>query len=303
MTRPWQAERSLGVEEIRRLLRWRFPEIEAATITDLGAGWDNAAVLVDGRWVFRFPRREAALVCLSAEMRVLPGLVGRLPLAIPQLTFVHQGDERHPWPFVGYALLAGRTACAAALDAGARERAAAPLGEFLARLHAIGVEEGAGLGALPDACRRLEVEALLESACQRLHRLATRGLIGQTDALMAALTSARGCTPQVSGLVHGDLYVRHLIVDEASGLSGIIDWGDVHLNDPAQDLGIAWGFLPPSARTVFRDHYGAISDSTWRLARFRAILAHAIMVEYAADIQDAALLREAQLALSHAGLD
>ena len=45
----------------------------------------------------------------------------------------------------------------------------------------------------------------------------------------------------------GDLYVRHLLLNELCELTGVIDWGDVHLGDPAVDLMIAYSFLPLSA--------------------------------------------------------
>ena len=36
--------------------------------------------------------------------------------------------------------------------------------------------------------------------------------------------------------VHGDLYSRHLLVDDAGRPCGVIDWGDCHVGDPAVDL-------------------------------------------------------------------
>ena len=47
----------------------------------MGAGWDNTAYLVNGEWVFRFPRRTIAVPLLEAEGRVLPKLAPRLPLS------------------------------------------------------------------------------------------------------------------------------------------------------------------------------------------------------------------------------
>ena len=48
------------------------------TLRPLGAGWDNTVFLVNESFVFRFPRREIAVACMEAEIRVLPGLVGGL---------------------------------------------------------------------------------------------------------------------------------------------------------------------------------------------------------------------------------
>jgi aminoglycoside phosphotransferase (APT) family kinase protein len=39
-----------------------------------------------------------------------------------------------------------------------------------------------------------------------------------------------------TGLAHGDLHVRHLLVDEAGALAGVIDWGEVCRGHPASEL-------------------------------------------------------------------
>jgi aminoglycoside phosphotransferase (APT) family kinase protein len=40
-------------------------------------------------------------------------------------------------------------------------------------------------------------------------------------------------------LCHGDLHVRHLLVDGDGSAAGVIDWGDLCLADAAVDLSIA----------------------------------------------------------------
>jgi aminoglycoside phosphotransferase (APT) family kinase protein len=100
--------------------------------------------------------------------------------------------------------------------------------------------------------------------------------------------------------VHGDLYARHLIVDEAAVLTGVFDWGDVHVGDPALDLSIAFSFLPPAARCVFRQAYGDIDEATWERARFRALHYGTILVEYGANSADPAIKALGEYALRYA---
>ena len=68
-----------------------------------------------------------------------------------------------------------------------------------------------------------------------------------------------------------DLYARHLLVDDDGGLASVIDWGDVHLGDRAVDLAIAHTFLPPVVHEAFRNAYGPVDDTTWSIARLRAL--------------------------------
>lgn len=94
-----------------------------------------------------------------------------------------------------------------------------------------------------------------------------------------------------------------LLLDYPLHLTGIIDWGDVHLGDPALDLSLACSFLPPEAHAAFRAAYGPIDDATWRRARFRAIHYGALLAEYGHATASPTLARlgsEAlQLALTH----
>jgi aminoglycoside phosphotransferase (APT) family kinase protein len=99
-------------------------------------------------------------------------------------------------------------------------------------------------------------------------------------------------------LAHGDLYARHLLVDLEGQLAGVIDWGDVHIGDPAVDLSIAHSFLPPSAHPGFLDAYGAVAAPAWSVARLRALWHTSMVLLYAADCGDADLLREGLRAMS-----
>ncbi|MCB9539020.1 MAG: phosphotransferase [Myxococcales bacterium] len=119
------------------------------------------------------------------------------------------------------------------------------------------------------------------------------------DAAHAALpwaAEAAGAARRV--VVHGDLYARHVVV-EAGRLVGFIDWGDVHLGDPALDLSIAHALLPPDAHGAFRVAYGDVDRATWARARFRAAHYVSALLHYGWDVDDADLVAEAQVALRH----
>jgi aminoglycoside phosphotransferase (APT) family kinase protein len=99
---------------------------------------------------------------------------------------------------------------------------------------------------------------------------------------------------------HGDLYARHVLIDDHRRVCGIIDWGDMHVGDPALDLSIAHSFLPPSAHEAFRAAYGPIDDATWSRARYRAIFIGATLAHYGRQIGDAAIGDAGRVALRHA---
>jgi aminoglycoside phosphotransferase (APT) family kinase protein len=302
MDRPWHAEQQVDLELARALIEGQFPALAGATIEPYGEGWDNVAYLVGGEIVFRFPRRPIAVPLIETEVRVLSALAARLPLPVPRPTWVGAPALDYPWPFAGYRRLAGQTACRAGLTRAARARAAAPLAAFLRALHDIGPGEAAALGAGGDTLARTDVFRRVPETHDRLARVRALGALDPAARWAEAIIdeALAGATAAFDGtaLVHGDLYARHLLVDEGGAPCGVIDWGDVHLGNPGLDLSLAYAFLPPEGRARFFEVYGAIPPALARLARFRALFSLAAIIVYGDDVGDEALVREGRAGLA-----
>lgn len=111
MRQPWDPEIQVTPEIAAAAIERQFPALRPARPEPLGSGWDNAAFLVNGRYVFRFPRRHIAVPLIRAEMRYLPLLAPRLPVAVPMPRFAGAPDSGFPYPFAGYERLLGTPAC------------------------------------------------------------------------------------------------------------------------------------------------------------------------------------------------
>jgi aminoglycoside phosphotransferase (APT) family kinase protein len=298
----WTPEEVVSPERAAELIGAQFPELAPVRVSPLGAGWDNTAYRVNDSHVFRFPRREIAVALLETEARVLPAIAGRLPLPIPQPTLVGRPTEAFGWPFTGYPFLEGRTACRLGLDEAQRAAVAEPLGHFLAALHGLPVDEMVALGVSGDSIGRLDLSTRVPRALEVLGRLPPASLGCDAAAvrrLIEASAAIRAPTARV--LAHGDLYVRHLLIDEQGQLCGIIDWGDLHVGNPAVDLAVAHGFLPPAARSAFLRAYGRrVPAPTWWLARFRAIFSALCILDYGRQTGEADLEREGRISLANA---
>jgi aminoglycoside phosphotransferase (APT) family kinase protein len=294
---PWTAERVVDESLAGELIGAQFPELGSLRLAWLGAGWDNTAWLVNDAWIFRFPRRQLAVEWLKTEAEVLPQIAPRVPLPIPVPRWNGQPTTSYPWPFVGYAYLPGRTACTAKLDIAGRMRLARPLAHFLRTLHSLDSKAWQLPG---DKLRRLDLDLRIPRARSGLERLVTAGLISDPAPWLAIVDNAPiGYLPDTTTLVHGDLYARHVLVDDRGSAAGVIDWGDVHRGDAASDLAIAWAFLPRECRDEFRNEYGPIDDAPWQLARFSALQVSAIILAYGHETGDEALVQEGRLALEH----
>ncbi|MCA9655313.1 MAG: phosphotransferase [Myxococcales bacterium] len=294
MPAPWTAERVVSPAEALALVAAAHPSLSASRIEALGEGWDNTAYLVDDTWVFRFPRRQIAVELIEIESRVLPAIAGRLPLPIPVPELLGEPSESFPWPFSGYRRLHGRTADRAALDPTRKAALAEPLAEFLAALHAV---DGRATGAPVDTLARTNTERVVPVVRSGLEAAVAAGLIDDLRPYEPLLAQVHGPLPPRAVLVHADLYVRHVLVDDASRACGVIDWGDVHLGHPGLDLALAFSLLPPSARSRFARAYGPIDDESWALGRQRGLLYGAVLCAYGLDIGDSALVAEGQQAL------
>lgn len=299
-SKPWNAEWEVSLPLAKRLIDSQFPDLAPAEVAPLGEGWDNLAVLVNQSLVFRFPRRTLGAEVMLSELAVLPHLAPKLTTPIPSLAYVGRSSGDYPCAFAGYARLPGVTACSVDLTDSQRRAMAAPLANFLRELHAIDERQARDWGAPNDQLRRTEIPLRTERGRKELARARKLGLLSASrcDKLMRRLDDIDADPPPPADgvqrprrLVHGDLYVRHLLINEEGELTGVIDWGDVHCGDPAIDLAAAYCYLPPDSLARFFDLYGAIDAATRRIAIMRAIQHTALLAPYANDIGDKDLLR------------
>jgi aminoglycoside phosphotransferase (APT) family kinase protein len=279
MAHEWDAEISLDSDQALELIKAQFPELNPHSIQQFNAGWDNTAYLINNEYIFRFPRRSVAVPLLEHELYILPKIASLLPISIPIPLWYGKPSQKFPWPFLGYRLLKGKTACELNLSDDERSALAKPLAQFLSALHSIPITEEYKRALPLDTWKKLDLEMRIPKLKDNLIELESLGLLHHKQQLYLLVQEASTLRmPQIHGLIHGDLYIRHLLIDEHHNLTGVIDWGDIHIGDIALDLAIAHSFLPPSAHDVFRKEYGYIDQDTWLLARFRALFHSTVLV-------------------------
>jgi aminoglycoside phosphotransferase (APT) family kinase protein len=298
MTPQWSAEFEVSLELAAQLMADQFPQLAPLHIEPFGVGWDNVALRVNQQYVFRFPRRTLGAQLLESELKLMPVIAPRLPLPVSVPIFIGRATERFPWSFAGYELIAGDELCRAKFTEAQRRSLAEPLGTFLRELHSIEPEFAREQGAGLDPMRRLDVPHRAAQTREKLAYIMEHRLIDSAEPFLAIVDS----TPpdyraRKDVLVHGDFYSRHVIVNEAGTLAGVIDWGDVHLGDPATDLMAAWILVPPDARATFFAAYGSIEPLAWTMARFRGLYHTCNVIPYAHQTGGDPLLSECLQAL------
>ena len=231
------SEETLTAESARAIITSTFPEFCGQRVELLDEGWDFRIFEVDGRWLSRFPKREACVAKLNMEHKLLPGLGEWVSLPIPNYEYFHESRNSSSRTFGGYRKLPGIPGdISKEVD---RHKVARQLGVFLERLHTYPVNKAREAGVL-------EVHDLVahwrDKSREQLRKLVDPNV--NRDLLRRYLENDTPLTfDGAPSLVHNDLWAEHILVDTRSGgVSGIIDWGDTIIGDPAIDFAclLAW---------------------------------------------------------------
>ncbi|MFJ9478563.1 phosphotransferase family protein [Streptomyces mirabilis] len=232
------------VADVRSVVVTHMLDYQIDSVVPLGEGLDNLAYEVNGELIVRFSKepdlaRRASLV--GREARVLAAVADISPLPVPEPTFTvaEQGC-------LAYYKLPG----APLLDMSRHQRSAhgtsigATLGELLTALHAVPVERLADLVDVdhqPLAEWRQEATENYVTVAGQVPAAHRRPV----EAFLDAAPPHDGCTPTFS---HNDLGIEHVLIDPVAWtVTGIIDWSDAAVVDPAYDFGLIYRDLGPAA--------------------------------------------------------
>jgi aminoglycoside 2''-phosphotransferase len=83
-------------------IRTHFPGISFLDVREETAGWDNHILILDEKWLFRFPLRDDCRVRFRVEVELLRHLAAEMPVPVPDYTYL--ADDR---TFGGYCMLQG----------------------------------------------------------------------------------------------------------------------------------------------------------------------------------------------------
>jgi aminoglycoside phosphotransferase (APT) family kinase protein len=218
-------------------------------------GWDSLARVVERQWLDRQPSYPDVEERLRTETRLMPRLSPLLPLATPVPIVV----DEHPLR-VRHVLVPGSPAPSEKLGAedGCR------FGKFLRALHDMPVNIYVETG-VPDAvAARAELLATLERLLHRVVPLLPEDLHPPATELLRRVALKTPTT-----LVHGDLGHHHVMYADGR-ITGVIDWSDARVADPALDL--AWALYGTSEEfaEAVASTYGVTDDELARaLAWYR----------------------------------
>lgn len=271
----------LAPDDCLRRLRARYPNLLIQRYTVFTNGWDSLALALDDIWLVRFARRPDVEAQLAVESRLLPALASALPATIPRFELIGDPGTRGP-AFAGYRLLPGVSLPDALATAPDHALALArQIGAFLGALHDF------PLARATAAVAPLALPSEGNGAGTRRHYADFYGYVrARVFPLLDAPAQARATAlwePFLAddtnfafgpALIHADLAGEHILCDPATGaLTGVIDWGDARVGDPALDFtGLLRAAGPAFADAALAAYPGPVDPAFRRRMDFYARL-------------------------------
>ena len=281
MAHTWQQTISIDEKLAIHLIESQS-DLKVDSIVILGRGFDNIAYLINNKIVFRFPCREMGAEFIENEIAIMPYLAKLLSFPVSYPQFIGHSTAEYPFAFAGYYMLPGKTLCSTQVKAEEDIHFVTTLAKWLKELHSVPVLKEHCALVKSDQSWRYNVAQRIEKVERCLdHYKNYYQAAGFTyDVLLKNLNIFREFNfehVKKTSFCHGDLYSRHLLVDDYKQLAGIIDWGDIHIGNPGIDLSVGIMLFPEEVLDIFLRRYGIIDEDTHAIAVFRSFC-HPIML-------------------------
>jgi aminoglycoside 2''-phosphotransferase len=221
-------------------LRATFPRLRvAAPLRVLGAGFRSLVVETGDGVVFRVAKNREAAQGHAREAALLPAMRGHLSLAIPDVRWYTGPCARFPFGVIGYRKVPGMPLEPSRLMEADTSALAAALGAFLHALHSFPAPEALALGVPGPDVQRGHLEQVRTTVLPPLRAALSAGEYRSVEQWWDRMLADPALTPDPAVLCHGDLWYENVLVDPMrSVITGVVDFEDANVGDPAQDVAV-----------------------------------------------------------------
>lgn len=228
---------SISNDTVLKIVRKTFPDISDEKIQIFDDGWDYIVIVVNNELTFRFPRRENYARTLPIEVSFLNLFADKSPIRVPKL--IYQKDKKSGISYVTYDFIPGVQFTKSISETFSKEELltiAQQLGSFLTVVHSFPIEEAKQLGI-----KQIDSFGSWKKRLTKIKKEVFPYIDGNEQQWIITMfenfleTIAK--VPIKSVFIHSDIMPEHIIIDpKTHTLSGIIDFGDIEIADPAYDF-------------------------------------------------------------------
>ncbi len=224
----------LTQRKLVKIIRGEFPRLKFSNAEINNKGWDHTNLILDNKYVFRFPKDDSHMKKIKVEMKLLNMLSKRVPVRVPKYDFMGKNNV-----FGGYKLIKGKELTKTAfrkLTESQKKNCAQKLGKFLTALHDFPKNKAKRIGLIDDwplSEERKEYEKRKKFIFSVLSEKECNFVKGFVKKYLSMKVS-----PELT-VIHNDLCDNHILIKKGK-MSGIIDFGDSSLGDPAKDFAWLW---------------------------------------------------------------
>jgi macrolide phosphotransferase len=213
-------------------------------------------------WVLRAPRRPDVIEVAARESRVLALVRRHLPVAVP--------DWRVNTPeLIAYPRLAGTPA--ATIDPVAKnyvwhmDRHSIPAAFMDSLAGAMAALHGIDLAAVAEAgVRVVQPGEMRQALAEDMDRVKRRWGVSESRwRRWQRWLADDSYWPQHAALVHGDLHAGHMLVEQDGRVTGLLDWTDAGVGDPAVDFALYDAIFGEAAFQALLERYRDAGGRTW----------------------------------------
>jgi aminoglycoside phosphotransferase (APT) family kinase protein len=232
------------------------------------------------------PRREAAV---AHELAILPYLHDQ-DFPVPDVLAIARDLPGVPETAVLRTHLVGTPASDhfATLSATARAALLAAMGDLLARVHSLPLEDVHSFWQFPEDMVREPADwstnFVQKKVTSDLNILAPSGalagaVLAQMQTLLPRWAAALAETPVTLAPLHGDYYLDNVLVTDGGAIAGLLDWEAARLGDPLWELArtqvASFGDAPSEYAHFFAAYSQHIPKTVdeGRVARYRFLMA------------------------------
>jgi aminoglycoside 2''-phosphotransferase len=259
-----------SLKEIRKMIQDDLPDFFMSSIKRSGEGDHYIAYRINKKYIFRFPKNEAAKKALQKEIALMPVVASNVSLNVPDFKFI----SSHLL-FVGYRRLQGKPLTFKRFDALVKKQkneVIRSLSNFLYQLHhtTISQEQQAICPVMHYAA---EYHETFEETQKEIFPLLNKKEIELITSIFTNYFSDSTMSNYSPVLLHNDFSSGHILYKRRSGLSGIIDFGDLAIGDADYDLVYLYdefgkSFIKKILTCYHRDQRANI----WKKLRFYSLM-------------------------------